>query len=331
MSGERRDDDRLLVEISTHANHSYNSILTNAFVINLLLLYTLNFIIAILGISSLPEFLKQSVSYCKRRTNSLSSSDFGELYWATVIVCAIVNILCTVLTYSYFFYSCGSDYCNAQVQSILAYIVPLKFCIFVVEVPSIWILLKDFKIGGSVLCCSNRYVLRAIYTLATCHILWFLHRVGCSLLVAMFFVALAPTQTMAAISLVYFVVFSTVLLLAFNLHYMRKMSCSKKSFGLMCKLLVILMFYLFVVGFLILLTLLFNNLAANGLTSSGLGKVILSLVAPTIVFVITLKLKHHFENYFSPADSDNHITGEEFEATELTEQLSLRIPFFDKS
>lgn len=320
----------MLVYFSTfNANsHKRTSVVTGAFFINLLLLYTLNFIIAALGIASIPKILKQSVSYCKRSTNSLSTKEVSELYWATVAVCAVINVICTVLTYLYFFHACGSEYCSTQVSTILACILPLKVVLFAIEVPLIWILVKDFKISDSFFCCSNRYLLQAVHTLAVCHILWFLHRAGCSLLVAIFFVALAPTQTLAAITLMYFVIFSTILYLAFNFHYVRNMRCSRKSFRLVCKLFVIFLFYFFVVGFLLLLTLLFNTLAANGLASSGLGKVILSLVAPTIVFVITLQLKKHLEGYLLPVDSNSSGAGEE--AIELMDQLSLRIPLFDK-
>ena len=169
---------------------------------------------------------------------------------------------------------------------------------------SIWIIIKDFKVRDSVCCFTNRYVLRAIHTLAICHILWFLHRVGCSLLVAIFFIALAPAQTLAAISLIYFVIFCTILYVAFNIYYINKIRCcTRQSCKIGCKLFILFVLYLCILGSLICLTLLFNQLAENGLTSSGLGSVVLSLVAPTIVFIITLKLKHHLEKYFT-AGSD---------------------------
>ena len=86
---------------------------------------------------------------------------------------------------------------------------------------------------------------------------------------------------------------------AVNLHYIKEVKCCQKSScRLICKLIVFSSLYFLVVIFLVMLTLLFNELGNNGLTSSGLGSVMISLVAPTIVFIITLKLKQQLEIVF---------------------------------
>ena len=61
-------------------------------------------------------------------------------------------------------------------------------------------------------------MLRAVYTLATCHILWFMHRVTLNLIVAMYYTAVAPVQTLAAITLIYSVIFCRIVHVAYNLH-----------------------------------------------------------------------------------------------------------------
>ena len=324
----------MLVEVS-YVDNSYKNVLTNVFIINLLLLYTSNFLVAIVGTYFLPKLLQQGLSYCRTTTNSLSPREFCELFWAAVIICALINFACSAYSYAYFFLLCNNCHCTSQTQIILRFYLPPTLIILLAETISIWIRVKNLKIVGSVCCCFNRHLVRAIHTLGVCHILWCLHRVVCSLLVAIFFVALAPAQTLAAISLIYFVILSAIVYLTFNLHYLRKIKCpGKSSVKLVCKLLVISLLYLLTIGFLFLLTLLFNTLAENGLTSSGLGSVILSLVAPTIVFVVTLKLKQHLNKYFpqptsiSSSESKDDIGEDTFE---LMEELVAYVPFFDNT
>ena len=260
----------------------------------LILLCSMNFIITIVSVYSIPKLLTWCVSYSKRNTNRLTLKDLSDLYWAIVIVCAIINIVCSVLTWTKINYL---DY--------IISVIPLSISIFLIEMLSIWFAVRDF--GIILTCCSNHYVVRALHTLAVCHVVWFIHRVGCSLLVAIYFIALAPAQTMAAISLIYFVIFWTVIYVAVNLHYIKEVKCCQKSSCcLICKLIVFSILYFLILIFLAMLTLIFNELGNNGLTSSGLGSVIISLVAPTIVFIITLTLKQQLEKY-STKDSENEV------------------------
>ena len=288
VNSERKGTDKLIVSYNPRFSNEYSIIEIEPFI----LFFTMNLAISIVGIYFIPEILRRSVSYCEKNSNSLTTKEFSELYWATVMICAVINSVCTICTYAK---------CEPNCFFQLAALLPIYFISFVIEVVSIWVSIKDFKITKhSVFCFSDPSMVRIIHTLAICHILWFIHRVGCSLLVAVFFIALAPAQTLAAISLVYFVIFWTIIYMTFNIHYIRKVKCCKKSScGLICKLFVMFVLYLLVAIFLITLTLLFNELGNNGLTSSGLGSVVLSLVAPTIVFIITLKLKKHLETYFT--------------------------------
>ena len=166
----------------------------------------------------------------------------------------------------------------------------------IIEVMCLLILSKDFKTTDSVCCFSHRHVLRVIHTLAWCQLVWFLHHVGCNLLVAIFFIAIAPAQTLAAITLLYSVLVCTVLFIAYNINSIRKYRrCCKRK----CKLFLAYIRYLCIIAFFTFLTLIFNDLAENGLTSSGLGSIVLLLVAPTVVFIITLKLKRQLAAFSS--------------------------------
>lgn len=295
-NSERRDTDRMLVLSSDSKPVDYilDLHVTDLLIINVILFSTTNLVIAIMGIYYVPKILRQIMSYSERNNNNLfMKKELKELFWATVIVSAVVNIACSAFPYTYY---------HADNMPIL----PIYLLFFVLEVISSWLSVNDLKIIDNFCGCSNRYWLRAIHTLAVCHILWFLHRVGCNLLIATFFIALAPTQTVAAICLIYFVIFSSILYLTVTFHYFGKIQGTCKSCcSVFCKICVLFVLYMLITGFITFLTLFFNELAQHGLTSSGLGSVILSLVAPTIVFIITLRLKKHVEKYFSTANPDS--------------------------
>ena len=294
MNTERKDTDRMLVGDSTEISN--NNALTSPFIINLILLCALNVAIAIAGVYSIPKFIEWSLSYFKRSTKT---KELGEFYWSSIFVLATINIVCTGLAYYWLIYSYSKckKICDYSISLLLYYALPLNLAIFFIEVILIWVIARNFVENTVVLGYSNRYLMRALHTLAMCQILWFLHRIGISFLVAAYFVALAPAQTLAAISLIYFVIIWTVIYVTMNLHYIKKIK--KRSCILICKLIVLFLLYFAVVIILIFLTIMFNKLGKNGLTSSGLGSVIISLLAPTIVFIITLKLKKLFDKYFA--------------------------------
>ena len=45
---------------------------------------------------------------------------------------------------------------------------------------------------------------------------------------------------------------------------------------------------------------LFNGLASNGLTSTALGNIIISLAAPLVVFIVTLYVNEQIQKHFKP-------------------------------
>ena len=239
---------------------------------------TLTFILGSYGLSKTLQWIK---------TNCRELPYIKSFYWATVIVSGAINISCSVISFVYL----GFDY--------------MILIFFPVEVVSVWIIVKDFKTSNSK---CGTYVLRAVYTLATCHILWFIHRVTLNLIVAMYYIAVASVQTLAAITLIYSVIFCTIVYVAYNLHCFKLMLSNlhiKHCFCTVYRLFVVLLVYCGIVGILISLTFIFNEMVENGLTSSGLGSVLLSLVAPTIVFMITLSLKGHVKKWFKAAKSSH--------------------------
>ena len=254
------------------------------FVYIMAIFYILYLIIAVVGTYSVSAGLHKLAALSKERSILLTIGQLDDLYWAAVVVCGVINIAITTL--DVYFNLWGINF-------------PVTVFLGIIEVICLLILSKDFKTTDSVCCFSHRYMLRAIHTLAWCQLVWFLHLVGCNLLVAIFFIAIAPAQTLAAITLLYSVLVCTVLFIAYNINSIRKYRrCCKRK----CKLFLAYILYLCIIAFLTLLTLIFNDLAENGLTSSGLGSIVLSLVAPTVVFIITLKLKRQLGSFFKPPE-----------------------------
>ena len=145
---------------------------------------TLTFILGTYGLSKTLQWIK---------ANCRELPYIKSFYWATVIVCGTINISCSVIS----FHSGDNEFFMEIAIALF----------FVVEVVSVWIIVADFKTSNSRF---GTYVLRAVYTLATCHILWFIHRVTLNLIVAMYYIAVAPVQTLAAITLIYSVILCTI-------------------------------------------------------------------------------------------------------------------------
>ena len=284
--------------------------------------YVLNTIIAVVGTYSVSAGLHKLTALSKGRFILLTIDQVDDLYWAVVVVCGVVDVAITVMNYylaliSYHFFILMTA-ATSKYPAIILYII---------EIVCLVVLSKDFKTTDSVCCFSHRHVLRVIHTLALCQLVWFLHHVGSNLLVAIFFVAIAPAQTLAAITLLYSVLVCSILYIAYIINSFRKYRrCCKRK----CKLFLASILYLLTVAFISLLTLIFNDLAENGLTSSGLGSIILSLVAPTIVFIITLKLKRQLGSFFKPpeersTDIENPSTNTESSPHDTNENTRLLV------
>ena len=131
----------------------------------------------------------------------LTTKDVTEFFWATVFVCACINIACSTVQFS------------STTFVVILYLVPLYCVIFLIEVVSLWIAVKDWKIVESICCCSNHCVIRFIHTLSICHILWFLHRVGWNLLVSTVFIASSDLGSYRLNILSYFVIVYVTLII----------------------------------------------------------------------------------------------------------------------
>ncbi len=160
--------------------------------------------------------------------------------------------------------------------------------LFLVETVAVFIVAKKVRISSCVCCCCSRpLVMRLVHTLAICHLLWFLHRVGLGFIVAAFFIALAPGQTIAALSLMYLVIQVSTVYVAFCIYSIQN---RRKKCKMVCKFFLLTITYLCLVGLAIVFTLIYIDLSKHGLTSSTIGSVLLSLIPPMAVFFIGIAI-----------------------------------------
>ncbi len=70
-----------------------------------------------------------------------------------------------------------------------------------IKIIVITILSKNFKVSGRICCISRPFIVRAVHCYALCNMLWFAHRVTNCFIVSIYFIAIAPSQTIAIITL----------------------------------------------------------------------------------------------------------------------------------
>ena len=160
--------------------------------------------------------------------------------------------------------------------------------------------IQGFKLSATVCGCSKPWVIRAFHTLALCHILWLIHRVGVWFIVSIFFLAVAPSQTVAAIALLLTLILCLIILIAIAMNIAHHCRCpchhnAIYNFILFFKIIYIYIFYISFSVFLFFFFILFVDLSRNGLTSSTIGKIILSFFAPVMLFIVSLAVKEHFK------------------------------------
>lgn len=276
ISSPRQDSDRGIVQ-SMCRDDSYDD--SDHFTPVGILYYFLN--ITILT-SSIYTIQKATKFYTTMHPSSIPASN-KVIFWAAIIVIAEVNIFCFVT----------ETVKTGHSNTYQTFQLPLMVIVFLTELLSVFCVIKDFKMSASVCCCTRPWVIRAVHTLALCHVLWFIHRVGCCSILAVFFIAIAPAQTLASIS------FLLTIMLTFFIHHsivFLELSQNGNKY--------IYFFILFTTSFffftfsLALLFFFFVDLTHHGLTSSALGTIIASLTLPSLLFVASLPIKRYYKNYF---------------------------------
>ena len=183
--------------------------------------------------------------------------------------------------------------------------------IFLVEAIGVF-LVKIFRSRiSSCVCgyCSKLLLMELVHTLAICHLLWFLHRVGLGLIVAAFFIALAPGQTIAALSLMYLVILVSTVYAACCIYTLQS---DMKTIPVRLKLAFFTITYLCLLCLAICFTLIYIELSKNGLTSLTIGSILLSLIPPMAIFFIGLVIERQLKesNIFESKNCVDSIVSE---------------------
>ncbi len=223
--------DRCYYDVNNYFNEDWLMIFLTLF---------LNMLIAIFGIYCLNLTITEYESY----QHNNSSRRINSIYWASVTISGAINIACLVIDIRWFVQNPNFLFLAIRLTSS-----PSRNCCCVHSCKEIqnffmcvWLLFKTL-------------VMRLVHTLAICHLLWFLHRVGFGLIVAAFFIALAPGQTIAALSLMYLVILVSTVYVACCIYTLQ--NCRKKC-KMVCKLFLLTITYLCLVGLAIVFTVVYN-------------------------------------------------------------------------
>ena len=205
---------------------------------------------------------------------SLQSGDkLRALYIASGVVLTVLNVftfVCEVLLLNQFIYN----------TNVLVYYtgvkLPLMVLIFTIEI--ITVSYNTFK--HHPMKCLNWIA----HLFASCHILWFLHRLVTDIIISITSFITAPAQTLGVLTLILSTVACVIIFVAHMIHKGLD-GCRRRTCFPMFSVIII---GLTTCGLVFIFTLLFIALVDNGLKSSGIGGFVLSLIPPSIIFVAGL-------------------------------------------
>ena len=122
------------------------------------------------------------------------------------------------------------------------------------------------------------------HSLASCHILWFAHRLVTDAIISITSFILAPAQTLGVLTLISSTVACVIIFVAYMIHKGFN-GCNKRTCLPMLSAIII---GVTTCGLVFIFTLLFIALVDHGLKSAGIGGFILSLIPPSLIFMVGL-------------------------------------------
>lgn len=141
----------------------------------------------------------------------------------------------------------------------------------------------------------------AMYALALCQIIWFIHRIATDIIIFVIVFTVAPAQALGMVTLLLSIIVCAVLFVSLLLKQCyARLSCNNCIMTLLCKkdafptICCTFLVAICTIGLISTVTFLFIALVDNGLQSAGVGGFILSLVPPIAVFVIGLCINREF-------------------------------------
>ncbi len=194
-------------------------------------------------------------------------------------------------------------------------------CLFtLIELCAIGILSKYIKVSGNICCFSHPFIVRAVHCYALCNMLWFAHRVANCFFVSIYFVAIAPSQTIAVISLLVSVITIVIVGLTLVIYHMlystnttftdsdnaqtaTTIKCLK-----ICNILTILLMIICVIATLVFFTIIFVDLTQHGLSATHIGSILISMAIPTLILGLSIAIKRYFKSKEESDKGDGNIS-----------------------
>ncbi len=223
---------------------------------------------------------------------------------------AIVSFILNAV-YLFIVIALSVDYNNNYIYAYLVYLCFYTGLSALIEIVAIHIITK--KSMPQTKLCS-----RILLNFGICNIVWIFHRVGNCCIVSLYFIAIAPAQTLAAITLCLSSVMMLVVTTAMILHicysgfFIKKKRCITT-----CKIILLLILLIGVIAVIASYSLIFVDLTQHGLTGSDMGSILLSLIIPILTLIVGLvvkkELKKNSENSevrredYEPLDDANNV------------------------
>ena len=255
-----------------------------------LIIFT-NLFILLCGLYVMHLFTIRSFSFLKN--DKIKSS----LFWSTFIILCIINFSFIISELVLFINTSKPN------QSDLLYLkmnVPMMIIFTLIEICIISIISKDTRVTN-----PKSFLFRAAYVFALYNMLWFAHRVANCFIVSIYFIAIAPSQTIAVITLC----ISTIVILVAALTSIVNLCHSSTPCVKTCNTLTIMLIVFNIVLALIFFTIIFVGLTQHGLSASQMGSILLSLTIPMlIIFALQIGIGVIFSGHKEESDGKTSST-----------------------
>lgn len=223
-------------------------------------------------------FIQQVLSIDDNRSsifNVLTSQETGPIIFSSsAVVCFLLNIGCFI-------------YETVSTKTSFPFLKVGVF--FVLELFTIQIITKKTMT-------STRLGMRCLTNYGICNILLFVHKLGDCFIVSMYFIALAPAPTIAAIVLCFSSIMMIIIATAFMLIigytgcFIQKRYCIT-----IFKIVMLIIFIICALTIIVLFTLIFVDLTAHGLIGSNMGSIIFSLAVPIMTLLLSIVIERQLK------------------------------------
>ena len=220
------------------------------------------------------------------------------LYNASAIVLTLVNIITLISDIMILTFS------NTFTILVVSIKIPLVLVILTLELSVACISTNILNDANQL----NTRCQRIAHAFAFCQIVWFMHRFVNDVIISVAYFVIAPAQTLGIDALLLAIIGSAIAFVAIIIHkWSRSGGCNKR---LCCFVFCTAFNGLMGSGLLFVSTWTFLIFVNNGLKSSGMGGLILSLIPPLAVTVIGYIVKEKYFKSSSSSESENELIQE---------------------